>query len=208
MPFKSIKDLFIQTESTGDEPESNQTNTNASEKPSSTQPSQVVSTKPIASHDVGKFVEILTKDLEKSNLEGYDYLEFKTSVDELKQSGLSQDQAIKSASIAVKSMTSPKNIIDSIDHYKQIVEKNKKDFEQNVVQKLKEKIQDDQKELTNTISELERLKSAEQKLRKSIEENERKAESNSTAFHEAYKIVIATLKEDEASIKKVLGDKK
>ncbi|WCL49791.1 hypothetical protein [Leptospira sp. GIMC2001] len=208
MPLKSIKNLFIQTEFTGEEEPAETSKEAAKAEPTPAPKSSTqVSSKPATTKEVGRFVEILTKDIEKSNLDGYDYLEFKTSIEELKESGLTQDQAIKSASIAVKSLTSPKNIIDSISHYKQVVDKNKKEFEQNVVIKLKEKIQEDQKELANTVSEIERLKGLEQKLRKSIEENEQKAETNSHGFEEAYKIVIATLKEDELSIKKVLGDK-
>ncbi len=206
MPLKSIKNLFIQTEETDEQSDSVKTvttNTGAKQEI----PISTSSTKPTASKDVAKFVEILTKEVQKSNLEGYDYLEFKTSIEELKETGLTQEQAIKSASIAVKSLTSPKQILDSIGHYLNVVDKNKKDFEQNVLLKLTELIQQDEKELSKTLSEIDRLKSLEQSLRKNIEENKQKTDSHTNGFSEAYKIVVSSIKEDEMTIKKVIGEK-
>lgn len=206
MPLKSIKNLFIQTEYTEETSDPKKSTENV-ETPTNQKNISTSMSKPIASKDVEKFVEVLTKDIQNSNLEGYDYLEFKTSIEELKESGLTLEQAIKSASIAVKSLTTPQKILESISHYIQIVDKNKTEFEGNVVQKLKELISADEKELKQTLAEIDRLKNLEQTLIKKIDENKRKADANSNGFSEAYKIVISSMKEDEALIKKVLGDK-
>lgn len=204
MALSSIKNLFIQTEDT-EVDSSSEEKSIESEKQTESKVSSSSASKTISNAEVGKFVDVLFKEIEKSNLEGYDYLEFKTSVEELVESGLQKEQAIKAASIAVKSLTTPKAILDSIEHYLQIIDKNKKDFEKNVILKLKDKISEDEKELNSTISEIERLRKLETELRKSIDSNQIKIENNSQGFNEAYKLVLGSMKEDEKTIKKVLG---
>lgn len=204
MALSSIKNLFIQTEDT-EVDSSSEEKSIESEKQTESKVSSSSASKTISNAEVGKFVDVLFKEIEKSNLEGYDYLEFKTSVEELVESGLQKEQAIKAASIAVKSLTTPKAILDSIEHYLQIIDKNKKDFEKNVILKLKDKISEVEKELNSTISEIERLRKLETELRKSIDSNQIKIENNSQGFNEAYKLVLGSMKEDEKTIKKVLG---
>ncbi|NCS92451.1 MAG: hypothetical protein GW761_01470 [Leptospira sp.] len=204
MALSSIKNLFIQTEDT-EVDSSSEEKSIESEKQTESKVSSSSASKTISNAEVGKFVDVLFKEIEKSNLEGYDYLEFKTSVEELVESGLQKEQAIKAASIAVKSLTTPKAILDSIEHYLQIIDKNKKDFEKNVILKLKDKISEEEKELNSTISEIERLRKLETELRKSIDSNQIKIENNSQGFNEAYKLVLGSMKEDEKTIKKVLG---
>ena len=204
MALSSIKNLFIQTEDI-EVDSSSEEKSIESEKQTESKVSSSSASKTISNAEVGKFVDVLFKEIEKSNLEGYDYLEFKTSVEELVESGLQKEQAIKAASIAVKSLTTPKAILDSIEHYLQIIDKNKKDFEKNVILKLKDKISEEEKELNSTISEIERLRKLETELRKSIDSNQIKIENNSLGFNEAYKLVLGSMKEDEKTIKKVLG---
>jgi gas vesicle protein len=202
--FKSIASLFVNMEE--DINESTpvaQTKSEPTLTPSRPSSEQSVTT----NEDVKKFVEVLTNEIQESNLEGYDYLEFKDSVEELKQEGSSLDEAIKKVFIVVKSLTSVKKILDSLNHYKEVIKHNKEDFEKNVASKLTDSIKASEKEYADIQKQLKSLKERSDVLEAEIKDKQITIDKNTVAFNKAYDLIMSNLEEDRKSIIKVIGDK-
>jgi len=205
--LKSIASLFVNMEE-GEEVETTTTTnpTNQIKHVVVNSPSSFKNTE-TSKEEVRKFVEVLTKEIEESNLDGYDYLEFKESVEELRKDGSTLDEAIKKTFIVVKSLTNVKKIIDSLTHYQEVVKNNKKDFEKNVSFKLEESINKSKLEYEGIQTQIKKLSERSAVLEKEISEKESIIEKNTSSFNQAYELIMGNLEEDKKSIIKVLGDK-
>ncbi len=77
-----------------------------------------------------KSVAFLTKALAKSNLPGFDYLEFKQSIGALEAMNMDEGTAIKSAFATAGTMGLTKaKLLDSIRHYKKVLADEKGHFD-------------------------------------------------------------------------------
>lgn len=91
-----------------------------------------------------KSVNFLTTALEKNNLPGFDYLEFKQSLAALQEMGIDEGTAIKSAfaTAATVGLTKDK-LLKTAQHYKKILSTEKQQFdaalEKQMIQKVKGK---------------------------------------------------------------------
>jgi chromosome segregation ATPase len=77
-----------------------------------------------------KSVEFIAKAIEKANLPGIDYLEFRMAVDNLKKINLDEITAIKSAYATMSTMGLTKEkIIETAHHYKTVLIKEREQFD-------------------------------------------------------------------------------
>lgn len=77
-----------------------------------------------------KSVEYIAKAIEKANLPGFDYLEFRMAVDNLKKINLDEVTAIKSAYATMSTMGLTKErIIETAAHYKSVLVKEREQFD-------------------------------------------------------------------------------
>ncbi len=77
-----------------------------------------------------KSVEYIAKAIEKANLPGFDYLEFRMAVDNLKKINLDEITAIKSAYATMSTMGLTKEkIIETANHYKSVLVKEREQFD-------------------------------------------------------------------------------
>ena len=77
-----------------------------------------------------KSVEYIAKAIEKANLPGFDYLEFRMAVDNLKKINLDEVTAIKSAYATMSTMGLTKErIIETAAHYKSVLIKEREQFD-------------------------------------------------------------------------------
>lgn len=77
-----------------------------------------------------KSVEFIAKALEKANLPGFDYLEFRMAVDNLKKINLDEITAIKSAFATMSTMGLTKEkVIETATHYRTVLIKEREQFD-------------------------------------------------------------------------------
>ncbi len=77
-----------------------------------------------------KSVEFIAKAIEKANLPGFDYLEFRMAVDNLKKINLDEITAIRSAFATMSTMGLTKEkILETAAHYKSVIIKDKEQFD-------------------------------------------------------------------------------
>ncbi len=117
-----------------------------------------------------KSVEFIAKAMEKANLPGFDYLEFRMAVDNLKKMNLDEITAIRSAFATMSTMGLTKDkIIETATHYRSVLIKEREHFDaasqkqqdlkigQNLqqVEELKRKIADNELKIKQLQEEVE-----------------------------------------------------
>lgn len=77
-----------------------------------------------------KSIEFISNAIEKANLPGFDYLEFRMAVDNLKKMDLDEATAFKSAFATARTMGLTKEkLLETAAHYKAVVLKEKEQFD-------------------------------------------------------------------------------
>ena len=95
-----------------------------------------------------KSIDFLTRALEKNNLPGFDYLEFKQSMRALSQMNLDPATAIKSAYATASTMGLTKQVlIQSAEHYKKVLAKEKEQFDQALNKQKEQRVKSKQEEV-------------------------------------------------------------
>ena len=123
-------------------------------------------------------VNSLTKALEKSNLEGFDYIEFKQSLGKLQAMDMDQATAYKSAFITASTMGLTKEkLLKTAEHYKKVLFNEKQQFDQALQKQMEQRVESKR-------SEVEKMKKQVEEYKAKIIELEGKiAKAQSTIDH-------------------------
>ena len=178
--FKNLKSLFIvEEENTSKNKAKSKKATKATAPPAKKGTTNV--SKPAAAGPgtvTPKFMDVLFKAMEKNNLEGFDYLEFKQSMASLKKMSMDEATRYQSAFAMAQTMgATPDQLLKTAQHYLNILRKEEEKFEAALVNQKKMQIGDKEaqvKQLEDTV----KAKAAEiQKLTKEIETHQKEVES-------------------------------
>ena len=116
----------------------------------------------------GKSVDFLTNALNKNNLPGFDYLEFKLALSNMAAINMEESTAIKSAFATASTMGLTKDkLLKTADHYKKILMDEKGQFEKAMENQMKNKV-------SSKKQEIEKMKVDITKLKNQIKELEHK----------------------------------
>ena len=210
--LKKLKSIFVVQEeenSPAAETKSQKSKTSSSEdtpvinidksnKPSSTKPDE-------------KFVNLLLKAIEDNNIEGFDYIEFKQSVQSLKKVEQDEGQRFKNAFAMANAMGLTKNkLFSSAKHYVKVLSTEEKKFAE-AFESQKNKQINDRESRSEQLETSIKAKEAEiQKLQKEINKEKKqleniesditkalaKVESTKDGFYSAYNMVLQQIKDD------------
>ena len=123
-----------------------------------------------------KSLDFLTRALDRNNLTGFDYIEFKQSLTSLKKMNMDDETAIKSAFATASTVGLTKDkLVQTARHYQQIIDKEKAQFDEALQNQVKEKI-------AGKKSEVERLK-------KEIEENQKQIKAIEESIAKSQKTI-------------------
>jgi len=201
--FKQLKSLFIVEESEGDSSKPTEQHNTSKENVVFKKSSESVDSK-----DTDKFVDILFRAIESNNLEGYDYLEFIQSINNLKKQGLSSEdkQLFNTAFALAKTMNvGKKDLIKSADFYLTILNKEKANFNESLVNNAKVKLQEKTNVLNSLNKQLQSDKQLLDKLRLKIERNEKEAEKITNELQQAGAKVNSIKAGFENALKQITG---
>jgi len=226
--FKKLKGLFIENDPNApkEEPtaqkeaqvkqesvatESNTTTDTSYETPAPT---------PQSGKPNSKFVDILLKAVEKNNMEGFDYLEYKSSLQSLANMDMDTPTKYKSALAMAKTMGATQaKLISSANHYLAVLKKENSKFKEalksqktkqvtgregeiNEIMKLvkakKKKIAQLEKEIAADLKKAETLKSG-------INKAAAKVQATNDSFTYAYQVVTGQIASDVENMKKYLS---
>ncbi len=126
-----------------------------------------------------KSVEFLTQALERNNLPGFDYLEFKMAVRQLKSMNMPEETAFKSAFATATTVGLTKEkLLSSMEHYKQVLTKEKEQFGKALKNQLERRV-------NSRKQEIEQLKAQIAAWKKEMEELQKKVEASQKAVDES-----------------------
>lgn len=166
-----------------------------------------------------KFIDILLKAVEKDNLEGFDYLEYKSSLQSLSGMDMDEETRYKSSLAMAQTMgATPDKLIKTANHYLATLDKEKSKFqealkaqkskqvtgkeasitqmEKGIAGKLK-KIEELKKEIASDTKKVEAMKS-------NINKAAAKVQKTSDHFHYAFNVVTGQILTDIEKMKKYL----
>lgn len=166
-----------------------------------------------------KFVDILLKAVEKDNLEGFDYLEYKSSLQSL--SGMDMDEATqyKSALAMAKTMgATPAKIIKTAQHYLKTLDKEKSKFQEALkgqkakqvtgkeasAKKIAESIATKKQRILDLQKEIEADTAKMKTMKDGINQAVAKVQATSDNFHYAYNVVTGQILSDVEKMEKYL----
>lgn len=216
--LKKLKSLFIveeegggNTSQTGEVPQ-NQESMKESVTPAAIPDATVSVTSTSSPKSVDpKFIDILMKAIEENNLEGFDYLEFKSSLQSLAKMSMDDATRYQSAMAMAKTLgASPDKILQSANHYLAILKAESDKFQQ-AVEAQKAKLEQDQvagvkglqqsivakeQQIVQLTKEIEVEKANLAKMQADIQQGAAKISDTATRFTQAYSLVKKQITDD------------
>lgn len=166
-----------------------------------------------------KFIDILLKSIEKNNLEGFDYLEYKSSLQGLDNMAMDEATRYKSAFVMAKTMgVTPEKLLNSAKHYVGVLNTEEKKFIDALKNQRQKQVVGKEDELKRLQKEVEAKKAKIKQLEKEIATDEAsyksikdginksaaKVEKTNDRFMHAYKVVLGQIMTDVENMKKYL----
>ncbi|MFT4534708.1 MAG: hypothetical protein ACJA1A_001995 [Saprospiraceae bacterium] len=158
-----------------------------------------------------KFVDILLKAVEKDNLEGFDYLEYKSSLQSLAGMDMDESTRYKSALAMAKTMgATPSKLIKTAQHYLNTLEKEKSKFQdalkgqtskqvtgkESSINKISETIAKKNQRILDLQKEIEADTAKVKTMKVDIDQAVAKVQATSDSFHYAYNVVTGQILAD------------
>jgi len=166
-----------------------------------------------------KFVDMLLRSIEANNIEGFDYLEYKQSLQSLIKIESDEAKRFQNAFAMAQTMgLSKKKLNDSIKRYLQVLDGEEKKFseafekqkstqvierEQNVAN-LKKSIQAKNDQIRKLQAEIKEADQELTKIKSMINESLAKVEATKDGFYASYNMVVGQIKGDAEKIKKYI----
>lgn len=158
-----------------------------------------------------KFVTLLLKAIEENNVEGFDYIEFKQSVQSLKNVEQDEGQRFKNAFAMAESMGLTKNkLFSSAKHYVKVLDTEEKKFAEAFESQKNKQVNDRESRSTQMEASIKEKEAQIQKLQKEIDKEKKqlanvesditkalaKVEATKDGFYAAYNMVLQQIKDD------------
>ena len=223
--LKKLKGIFIvEEEGTTKETSSNTKQPEKKTTPSSTPISKNTTTSSTptsvgAGKVSSKFNDVLLGAMAKNNIDGFDYLEFKQSLQSLAKMPMDEKTRYQSAYAMAKTMgATPDYLIKTAKHYINILSQEEKKFQQALVHQKSKQIGNKEqqikqmdlliKEKTEQIKrltkEIEQHKNLKHKLSSEISNSAVKVETTKNNFIASYKNLIGQIQKDMQNIQTYL----
>lgn len=166
-----------------------------------------------------KFMNVLLGAMDKNNLEGFDYLEFKQSLRSLEKMNMDEATRYQSAFAMAKTMgATSDNLMQSAGHYIQILNKEEAKFAQALKNQRTKQIGDKEQYIQNTSKVIKQKMAKIEQLQKEIANHKKelgsvekeingakvKLETTNNNFHVTYDLLVNKIKQDVQNIKQYL----
>ncbi len=178
-----------------------------------------VSSGPQPGQPTAKFMEIMFGAMEKHNLDGFDYLEFKQSLKSLEKMPMDEQTRFQSAFAMAKTMgATPQKLIDAAAHYLKVLLHEEKKFEQALENQRARQIGGREKQIKDLEVGIQQKAQHIKKLTQEIEQSQKqlagikseisgavsKVETTKNNFIASYNVVVSQIQSDVENMKKYL----
>lgn len=228
--FKNIKSLFVvedeeliqkETGKSTSKPKNTPTKTKKSTAPTPSTGSPVMPQSQSGQPGKvnSKFMDVLLRAMENADLEGFDYLEFKKSLQSLSKMPMDEATRYKSAFAMAQTMgVSPQKLIDSATHYINVLQKEENKFEKALASQQNQQIGDKQQQIaqldnlvkekaeyiTKLTQEIEQHQAQAQQMKTEIQERTVKIETTKNDFIASFNALVAQIHGDMENMKQYL----
>ncbi|WP_090173385.1 PH domain-containing protein [Neolewinella agarilytica] len=166
-----------------------------------------------------RFVKVLMEAMEAANLPGFDYLEYKKALQNLKKMNFTDSVRFQTAYATAQSMgVTPKALLDSAQHYLQTLKKEESKFAQALkgqraqqvsdkeaqLKQLDASIQQQEAKIKELQDAIKKTKAEQQKLRNTISKSTEKLSKTQADFQATYSLIAGEIQTDIESMKEYL----
>jgi chromosome segregation ATPase len=166
-----------------------------------------------------KFLEALASALERSNQEGFDYLEFRQALKNLSGMNLDEQTAFRSAFGTASTMgITPARLLESTQYYLQVLSGEKQKFDEAheqqrarlignreaEAQSLEKMIQEKNEQIARLSREIEEHQAKKAEIAAEITESTQKIETTRASFESGYAAVTEQISQDAVKIRQYL----
>lgn len=205
--LKDFKSLFIVPEEESTKPEPKATVTpSADGKTPVNQPKEAVSDTPSPGKVNDKFLNVLFSAIEKNNQEGFDYLEFRNSLQSLKEMNMDEATRFKSAMAMAKSMgASMATIVTSGQQYLQVLKSEQGKFDEAMKNQRAQQIGNKEQQMEELSNSVKAKEEEIKKMQQEIEQTKQKYVELSQQIKDATRHIESTKNDFVASYESLAG---
>ena len=164
-------------------------------------------------------VNSLTKALEKNNLDGFDYIEFKQSLGRLRALNMDESTAYKSAFATASTVGLTKDkLLKTAEHYKKVLFNEKQQFDEALQKQMEQRVESKRTEVEKMKKQVEdykaKIKQLEEKIAKAqstidhadehIQAARQKIESTKEAFEATLQSILKEIDQDIENVNTLL----
>lgn len=207
--LKDFKALFIVPEEENARPEPKATGTTkpiTEAKTSSTTPKEATEEAPSPGKVNDKFLNVLFSAIEKNNQEGFDYLEFRNSLQSLKEMNMDEATRFKSALAMAKSMgASMATIVSSGQQYLAVLKTEQGKFDEAMKNQRSQQIGNKEQQMEALAQTVKAKEEEIKKLQAEIEQTKQKYVELSQQIKDATRHIESTKNDFVASYESLVG---
>lgn len=199
--WKNIKSLFIIEEEAPaprpGKPSAASTGKMAAESTGAPQPKGKVTE---------QFTDVLLRAMSEQNMEGFDYLEFKKSLNSLKQMEMDEATRYQSALAMAQTMgAKPQQLAESAQHYIEVLKKERAKFGEALAKQQKLQVEDKEEHIRQAEEGIKSKLAQIQQLQQEIQARQQEAEVLKGQIREATDKLLATQSDFAASFDALAG---
>ncbi|MEO0733615.1 MAG: hypothetical protein AAFZ52_12335 [Bacteroidota bacterium] len=166
-----------------------------------------------------RFVKVLLEAMEKANQPGFDYLEYKKALQNLKRMNFTDAVRFQTAYATAQSMgVTPKALMDSAQHYLTVLGEEEKKFaaalkgqraqqvgdRENQLKSLDASIKQQEEQIKALQEKIAKTKAEQKKLRDSMNKSTAKLTKTQADFEETYAVITGGIREDVTKMQEFL----
>ena len=213
--WKNLKGYFI-VEEEGKPPRAKSTlpdkRSEAQQTASTTSPAPAAPPLPTTDGKVAdKFVEVLLQAMERANLPGFDYLEYKKALQNLEKMNFDEGMRFQTAYAAAQSMgVTPQQLTESAQHYLKTLQQEEQKFtaavakqqsdqvgsKEGELQRLDQVLQEQQTKIEALRQGMKKTQERQQQMKQEIEENRSKITATAADFAKTYDTIAGSIAAD------------
>ncbi len=153
-----------------------------------------------------QFTDVLLRAMSEQNMEGFDYLEFKKSLNSLKQMEMDEATRYQSALAMAQTMgAKPQQLAESAQHYIEVLKKERAKFGEALAKQQKLQVEDKEEHIRQAEEGIKSKLAQIQQLQQEIQARQQEAEALKGQIREATDKLLATQSDFAASFDALAG---
>jgi len=154
-----------------------------------------------------KSVDFLVKALEKNNLPGFDYIEFKQALQALKGMDLAEDTAYKSAYATAQTVgLTREKLLKTARHYKKVLANEKVQFDAALQKQIKQRIEGKQTEVAKLRQQIADYQKKIEQLEAKIQQSQETIEKQDDLIQSAKERIESTKDGFESTLQSITNE--